>query len=361
MTNWKRLLYLALLALGAWLVYLLAPILTLFVVAALLAYLLLPPVDKLARFLPRWLAVSIVFGLFVAIVAGAVMLLVPIIGEQVQVFIANWPRYQAALEGRFAELYGLLGRPVSSSTLLRELQGQIGRIGQWLAAGLGSLWSSGMTLFSWLLNAVLVPVIAFYFLKDWHRLMELADSLLPRAHAPRLRALFAESDRVLGEFLRGQLLVMLGLGTMYSIGLSLMGLNLALPIGIFAGLVSFIPYLGLILGGGAALLMAAIQFHDFYHPLLVLGVFAGAQVVEATLLTPLLVGDRIGVHPVGVIFAVLAGERLYGVTGMLLALPLAAVLTVWWRPVIARYRASRLYGDPAPAGEAGAGGSAGPR
>ena len=205
-----------------------------------------------------------------------------------------------------------------------------------------------MTFVGWAVNLVLVPVITFYLLKDWHELIAVIDHLLPLPQAPRLRALFAETNQVLGEFLRGQLLVMLGLASMYSLGLMIMGLNLALPIGIFAGLVSFIPYLGLVLGGGIALVMAALQFHDVVHPLWVLGIFTGAQLVESTLLTPWLVGDRIGIHPVGVIFAVLAGEQLYGVTGMLLALPLAAILSVWWRPVLSRYRLSRFYRGATP-------------
>ncbi|MEK8088546.1 AI-2E family transporter [Thermithiobacillus plumbiphilus] len=344
-----RVIVLVLLAAGILVLYYLGPLLSLFVGSALLAYLLLPPVDYLSRTLPRWLAVAAVFGLFIAILILAGMLLVPLIGEQIQVFLANWPRYQAILLERLNAIYLALGSPGSPEAILASLQGQVGKVGGWFATGLGHVWNSSMAFLAWTLNLVLVPVIAFYLLKDWHGILARIDELLPRPQAPRLRALFAETDQVLGEFLRGQLLVMLGLGSMYSLGLMILGLNLALPIGIFAGLVSFIPYLGLILGGGIALVMAALQFHDAIHPLWVLGIFAGAQLIESTLLTPWLVGDRIGIHPVGVIFAVLAGEQLYGVTGMLLALPLAAILTVWWRPVLGRYRLSRFYRGTGPA------------
>jgi predicted PurR-regulated permease PerM len=171
--------------------------------------------------------------------------------------------------------------------------------------------------------------------------------LLPRPLEPTISAFARESDEVLAAFLRGQLSVMIALGAVYTAGLMLVGLDLAVLIGLLAGLVSFVPYLGIIVGGGAALIAAAVQFQDWFHPAMVLLVFVVGQALEGFVLTPWLVGDRVGLHPVAVIFAILAGGQLFGFLGVLLALPVAAVLMVALRHAHGRYLASALYGAPA--------------
>jgi predicted PurR-regulated permease PerM len=209
---------------------------------------------------------------------------------------------------------------------------------------LGKVTSSGLAIVGFLGSLALLPVVTFYFMRDWDQMIGRLRALLPRHVEPTVSRLARESDLVLGAFLRGQLAVMLLLGLIYSVGLWLVGLDLALLIGIIAGLVSFVPYLGVIVGGGMALIAAAIQYQDFMHPLLVLGVFVLGQFLEGFLLTPKIVGDSVGLHPVAVIFAILAGGTLFGFLGVLLALPVAAVGMVLLREAHGRYLASALYG-----------------
>ena len=201
-------------------------------------------------------------------------------------------------------------------------------------------------MLGWVAKLVLIPVLFFYFLRDWDRLVAKVDHLMPRHVEPVVRRLANESDQVLGAFLRGQLSVMAALAVIYSIGLTLVGIDLALLIGMAAGLISFVPYLGAILGVVAALIAAVVQFGDWFHPGMVLLVFAIGQATEGMVLTPLLVGDRIGLHPVAVIFAIMAGGQLFGFLGILLALPVAAILMVGVRYLHERYLRSELYGAP---------------
>jgi predicted PurR-regulated permease PerM len=204
-----------------------------------------------------------------------------------------------------------------------------------LSNGVGALFvyitRSGLSVIGWLANLLLIPVVVFYLLLDWEKLLERALALVPRRNRARVAALAREGNEVLGSFLRGQLLVMAALATVYAVGLTLAGLDLALPLGMLAGLVSFVPYLGFITGLLSAGIAAYLQFHDGLSLLWVAGVFLTGQLLESLWLTPRLVGDRIGLHPVAVIFAVMAGGQLFGFAGILLALPAAAVLKVWLR------------------------------
>ena len=201
------------------------------------------------------------------------------------------------------------------------------------AAGdlLSTLTRSGMRVAGWFVNLLLVPVVAFYLLRDWNRIVRNVHNLFPASQRARVARLVGETDQVLGAFLRGQLSVMLALAIIYSTGLWLVGLDLALPIGLLAGLVSFVPYLGFIVGLASASVAALFQFQDIWMLVWVLAVFVAGQLLDGTLLTPNLVGERIGLHPVAVIFAVLAGGQLFGFFGVLLALPAAAVILVWLR------------------------------
>jgi predicted PurR-regulated permease PerM len=192
-------------------------------------------------------------------------------------------------------------------------------------------------------------VLTFYFLRDWDVLVERIAALVPRDHIGTVRRLAHESDQVLGAFLRGQFSVMLALGALYAIGLWAVGLDLGLLIGVIAGLVSFVPYLGPATGVVLGVVAGMVQFGDWPHIAMILGVFGVGQMVESYWLTPKLVGDRIGLHPVAVIFAIMAGGQLFGFLGVLLALPVAAVANVLLRYAHERYTRSRLYaGDRAP-------------
>lgn len=345
-----------LLALAAcWLLWLLAPILTPFVFGAMLGWLGDPVVDRLERMgRSRNTAVALVFGTMSVLVLLALVVLVPLVEAQIVTLFESLPHYRDWFVGTVLpwlerrtglELLAWLD-PERLFQLVRTHWEQAGGAA---ATMLGYLSRSGFALLGWIANIVLLPVLTFFFLRDWDLFVGRVAALVPRDHAETVSRLAQESSAVLGAFLRGQLLVMLVLGVLYGIGLSLVGLNLGILIGIVAGVLTFVPYLGpatvIILGGIAAL----VQYGDWQHLLGVLVVFSVGQVIESYWLTPKLVGDRIGLHPVAVIFAVLAGGQLFGFLGMLLALPVAAIANVLLRYAHERYTQSHLYaGDRAP-------------
>jgi predicted PurR-regulated permease PerM len=204
-------------------------------------------------------------------------------------------------------------------------------------------------MMAWVANIVLLPILTFYFLRDWDKLVERVAALIPRDHVATVDRLALESNDVLGAFLRGQFLVMLALGAIYAVGLSVVGLKLGLLIGIIAGLISFVPYLGTATGIVLGVIAALVQTGgDWSLVALVLVVFVIGQMLEGYVLTPRIVGDRIGLHPVAVIFAIMAGGQLFGFLGMLLALPVAAVANVLLRYAHERYTQSKLYAGDHP-------------
>jgi predicted PurR-regulated permease PerM len=337
-------------------VYLLAPILTPFVAAALLAYLGDPLVDRLeARKLSRTAAVCVVFSMMTLAMVIFLLLLVPMVERQIGRFVERLPDYLAWGEGTalpwIEAQTGFTIEGFELTSLVDVLKGHWQQAGGFAAALVGGISKSGMAVVLWLTNLLLVPVVTFYLLRDWDVLVARVRELLPRAIEPTVSSLAQQSDSVLGSFLRGQLSVMLALGTIYSVGLALVGIDLALLIGMIAGLVSFIPYLGAIVGVGAGLIAALVQHGDWMHVFLVLAVFGIGQTIESFVLTPWLVGDRIGMHPVAVIFAIMAGGQLFGFLGVLMALPVAAIVMVLLRYAHERYTHSELY-------VAGAGGTA---
>ena len=202
---------------------------------------------------------------------------------------------------------------------------------------------SGIAFVTWVTYVSLIPVVTFYLLLDWERLMASLRDLLPRSWEEDTLRLVGRCDEVLSAFLRGQLLVMLSLGVIYGLGLTLMGVRFGVLIGLISGLASIVPFLGFIVGISIALVVAFFQFGTWLALLGVVAVFSAGQVIESTLLQPKLLGDRIGLHPVAVIFAVLAGGNLFGFTGVLLALPAAAVIMVLLRELNERYKNSTLY------------------
>jgi len=335
-------------ALGGWILYLLSPILTPFIVAALLAYLGDPLVDRLETWkLPRALAVSAVFCVILGVLLLLLLILLPRLENQIVHLGQKLPQYLEWLKGH-ALPYVAAWMPDNGAGLdLDTLRSALA--GHWQSAGglLAGLWasvsSSGMALLGWLANLVLIPVLTFYLLRDWDYLVAAIHALLPRRSALLWTRLAKESDEVLGAFLRGQLLVMFSLGVIYTTGLWLVGLDFALLIGMFAGLVSFVPYLGLIVGILVAGMASILQFQGPGEIHWVVAVFVFGQLLEGTVLTPRLVGERIGLHPVAVIFAVMAGAQLYGFFGILLALPVAAVAIVLLRHLLETYRASHVY------------------
>ena len=346
----------AITALIVYLIWLLAPVLMPFAIAAMLAYLGDPLADRLERLgLNRMWAATIVFVLILVLFCGVLLLLIPLIARQVENLISNLPRYGDWAQNTVwpwlqARLH-LDPHTFDSDRLLAAIRSHIGSIGGVAGTVIGKVSRSGLGIVMWLTNLVLIPVVAFYLLRDWDRLVARIDLMLPRSIEPTIAHLAREADKILGAFVRGQLLVMLGLGVFYGAGLGVVGLTVGPLIGMVAGLLSFVPYLGFIIGFVAAIVAALVQYGDWTHVLLVCGVFAIGQLLEGYVLVPKLVGDKIGLHPVAVIFAVLAGGYLFGFFGVLLALPAASVIMVLLRYVLERYRMSELYneaggGDP---------------
>lgn len=332
------------------LLYLLAPVLTPFLVAALLAYLGDPLVDRMeAKGLPRTAAVVVMFALLLSLMAGLVLLLVPALQQQLVALAKALPVYvgwvQANLAPWLSQTFGIDAIMFDLSTLTSTLQEHWSQMGGAAGGIMSWLSSSSMALVAALANLVLIPVVTFYLLRDWDHLVVRLRGLLPRKWETTAVQLAKDSDTVLGSFLRGQLLVMLVLGAVYSLGLWWVGLELALIIGVVAGLVSFVPYLGFIIGILLAGVAAMMQFHEAYYLLLVAAVFGVGQALEGMLLTPMLVGDKIGLHPVAVIFAVMAGGQLFGFVGVMLALPAAAVIMVLLRYLHQQYQQSELYAN----------------
>jgi predicted PurR-regulated permease PerM len=335
------------------LIWLLAPILTPFVISALLGWLGDPMVDRLERSgRSRSMSVGLVFGMITLALAIAVLVLAPMLWEQLVHLteslprIAQWMTNDAVpwLEHR---LRIPIARYVDPNYMMEYLQSHWREAGGVATYLLGHLGSSGLVLFAIVTNIALVPVLTFYFLRDWDIMVAQVRDLLPRPYLPTVTRLARESDAVLGSFLRGQFSVMISLGTIYAVGLWAIGLDLGPLIGFVAGMVSFVPYLGAFVGVSSAILATLVQHGDLLHVGLVLTVFAVGQTMEGFVLVPWLVGDRIGLHPVAVIFAIMAGGKLFGFLGVLLALPVAAVSMVLLRHAHDHYRRSGVYGAEA--------------
>jgi predicted PurR-regulated permease PerM len=329
------------------LLYLLAPVLTPFLIGALLAYLGDPIVDRLESFkFSRTLAVLTVFMGMTILGLSVVLILLPMFEEQLGALLARTPMALEWLQQQLSSRFGPAVAKVSIfdlETLKNTLGGHWEEMGGMVGKIVAEITLSGQAILVWLIYLILIPVVTFYLLRDWDTILAHAHDLLPRRYADTVTALFKECDQVLGEFLRGQFSVMLSLAGIYTAGLWLVGLDYAFSIGLLAGLMSFIPYLGPVVGISLAGLAALVQFQDLPHFLLILLVFGAGQLLEGTVLSPRLVGERIGLHPVAVIFAVMAGGQLFGFFGVLLALPASAVAVVLLRHSRDLYFQSDLY------------------
>lgn len=340
---------LALVVAGGWLLYLLAPVLTPFLMSALLAYLGDPLVDRLERLgASRTVGVLSVFGVMLVTGIVALLVLLPMLSHQTIAFLNNIPEaldwLQKSLAPRLAAMMGSDVVSIDIEGLRTAIVDHWRQVGSVAGQVMSSIGRSGQVLLGWLTYLLLIPVVTFYLLRDWDALVAAVRDLLPQRAAPTIGKLAREIDAVLAEFLRGQLTVMLALAAIYICGLWIVGLDLAFVIGMLAGLLSFVPYMGVIVGVVAAVLAAFLQFHDVTHLLGVAAVFTVGQLLEGMVLSPMLVGDRIGLHPVAVIFAVMAGGQLFGFFGVLVALPVAAVVVVLLRHSRDEYLKSELYG-----------------
>ncbi len=322
-----------------WLFYLLAPVLTPFVAAALLAYIGDPLADRLQKFkMPRTLAVVCVFLITFLAIGLLILLIGPLIGAQVGALFDALPDIaKKAEEVWLPTVMGWLNMEAGADVGLSAFLANYSEMfGSWSGKVLTSVGKSGGALAAAVLSLFLIPIITFYMLRDWDTITAHLGALVPESQRETVFRLARESDEVLGAFLRGQVLVMLALAIIYSFGLWLVDLEFAIAIGVVSGLVSFVPYLGFVFGIALALLTMALD-PNLWQLVGVIATFAIAQGIEGSILTPKLVGDRIGLHPVIVIFAVAAGGQLFGFFGILLALPAAAVLSVLVRFTYDRY------------------------
>ena len=342
---WLLIAVLAVLAL-----WLLGPVLTPFVVAAVLAYALTPLVDRLDRlgrgWVPRVIAAVIVELLLVVTLLGLVLLIVPILAKEVPLMREQVPLLFDRLNLALAPWLVKQGFPIALDLASLKVR-LLGYINDNYQNAMGSLLSSlklgGSVALTVVGNAVLIPVALFYLLLDWKRFVAHVLELVPPRARPAFDSFTDEADQVLGQYLRGQLLVMVTMGVFYSTGLALFGLDLALPIGLFTGLAMFVPYVGFGIGLVLALIAGGLQFAGVKALIMVAAVYGSGQVIEGFYLTPRLVGERIGLHPLVVIFAWLAFGQLFGFVGVLVALPASAVLLVAIRRVRAGYIRSGLY------------------
>ena len=330
--------------------YLLSPILTPFVAAAIFAYICNPLVNRLEKFkLPRSLGVAVVMLLLSLLLVILLLIVLPLLQKEVSLLIARLP------DG--LELLRVKLLPRLQSLLGSNLVWDVGSIKQYALSHLQSAGSVASQVLPWLssrggaivaalVNMLLIPVALFYLLRDWNGLLVRLDQLIPRPIHRQTRQMMSEFDQVLAEFLRGQISVMLLMSVFYSVALWAAGLEFALPIGLVAGMLVFVPYLGMISGLVLATLAAVMQFSEFSNVLWVWAAFGAGQLLEGMLITPWLVGERVGLHPLAVIFALLAFGQLFGFFGVLLALPMSAILLVALRHAHAWYLNSNMYRQP---------------
>ncbi len=331
----------------AGLLYLLREALLPFVAGMGVAYLLDPVADRMEKLkCPRAVAALIIVASFLAAAIAVAVVLVPILSAQLAELIGRLPGYLQHLRE--------LADPVIANVRAQLTEEQLAQLGEafrgyagdavgWLGQALKGVLTGGLAILNVLSLILIMPLVAFYLIRDWDEIVAYIDGLLPRDGADTIRGLVGEIDDRLSGFVRGQATVCLALGAWNAVGLTLVGLDFGLLVGLGAGLISFIPYVGTAVGLAAGLGIAVAQFDTWLPIALVGAVFASSQIIEGFVLTPNLVGDRVGLHPAWVLFALMAGGALLGFTGVLLAIPVAAVIGVLVRFATERYRASGLY------------------
>ncbi|NHB58472.1 AI-2E family transporter [Acinetobacter sp. 194] len=350
----KRLFIIAGIALTLWVLYLLKPVVIPFVGAFFIAYLFSPVVNKLHHIgLPRWLSIAIVFIGIGVLITLAMWYVVPLIWQQLMYAKSKIPENIVWINDTFlpwlSSKFNLVPMELDTDQIstavmdyihtnysMDSIQSVVLKVAQ---SGLNFIQVGG--------TIVLVPIIAFYFLLDWKRMLDSLRRLIPPKYEKTTLNIVGECHSVLGAFVKGQFLVMFLLGVVYAVGLQLIGLEVGLIIGMVAGLASIIPYLGFAVGIIAAVIASLFQFgFNWTQLLLVFVVFGVGQIIEGYVLQPFLLGDKIGLSPVAVVFAVLAGAQLAGFLGMLIALPVAAVIVVLLKHLREFYEQSDLYAQP---------------
>ena len=326
------------------LLYLLRSVLVPFVAGMAVAYFLDPVADWLEeKGCSRTVAVVIINVVFFLVLAVLVLLLIPVLQAQIVGFAGRVPDYLGTLRGIIEPFLERLTAALPGDQIeqLKASAGSFaGNILHWTGEVFKGIWRGGMAVVNLLSLIIIMPLVAFYLLRDWDRIVERIDDLLPRKAAPVVRMLAADIDSTLSAFVRGQALVCMLLGIFYAVGLTVVGLDFGLVVGLGTGIISFIPYFGMAIGLLVGMGIAIAQFSDWVPIAFVAVVFGVGQVLEGNFLTPRMVGDKVGLHPVWVIFAVMAGSALFGFTGMLLAIPAAASIGVLVRYAVSQYHGS---------------------
>jgi predicted PurR-regulated permease PerM len=331
--------------------WLFSPILTPFVLAAVIAYFLDPPATRLSWLgVPRGVAAMLLVLALALAALLCVLLLYPLLVAQVTILLQRLPSYVSGIGKAVREAFAAVSERLGPEFVDQRLQelavGQVGSIVSFLGGALAGLVGGGVALFNVFTLVTVTPVVAFYLLRDWPRMVMRMDAWLPRRSAATLRQLARETDRVLSAWLRGQLLCCALLAIYYAAALSAVGLELGVTVGLVSGILTFIPYVGSTTGLLASTLLALAQFGTWSGVLTVLGVYVAGQIVEGYIIYPRLLGERVELHAVWVIFALFAGGVAFGFLGVLLAVPMAATIGVVSRFWLRRYLESPLYLDP---------------
>jgi len=328
-------------------IWVLGDILLPFVVGTALAYLFNPLANRLQRFgMPRIVAAFLIIGLFALAFVMLVLVFAPIFGGQLVSFIQNVPGYVQRLQTLLAESNSPWLQKIGAQGMVEDkaISDLVSQGMGWLTTFINSLWSGGRTLISIFSLAVVTPVVAFYLICDWNRMVATIDSWIPLPYRPTVQQLGHEIDLAIAGFVRGQSSVCLLLGSFYAVSLSLVDLNFGLLIGLVSGIITFIPYIGSMTGLVLAVGVAVAQFWPEWSPIvMVFAIFMVGQFIEGNILAPSLVGKSVGLHPVWVIFAMFAFGYLFGFVGLLLAVPLAAAVRVIATFFLRRYQDSTLY------------------
>ena len=339
--------WLAVLVIAISLIVFVSGVLLPFVAGMAVAYFLDPLGDKLESWgLSRTLSTVIITASFFIAVIALLILIFPLIQGQIIGFAQKVPSMIESFEAWLAPLKETLSERIPSEKLqeLSDVSKSYGTtIVKWLGSLLGGIWKGGLALFNVLSLILITPVVSYYLLRDWDKIVAKVDSWLPRDYAPAIRSVVKDIDITIAGFVRGQGTVCLFLAVFYGVGLTIVGLDFGLVVGITTGLISFIPYFGMLVGMATALAIAIVQFGEVVPVVLVLIVFGAGQIIESMFLTPKLVGEKVGLHAVWVIFALMVGGATVGFTGVLLAVPVAATIGVLVRFFLAQYLASPLY------------------
>jgi len=318
-----------------------------FLAGFVIAYLLDPVTDRLeARGMQRWLATTLVLTLFLGALAGLMLATAPIVQAQFTQLLASLPSIVDALRPWMEEWARRTGRPINADALPMQL---VERALAWLTDAIGDIIASGVAFFNMVTLVVVAPVVAFYLLRDWDSVTARLSAIWPRRYDGTIRALLSQADEALSGFVRGQFLVCVCLALLYALGWGAIGLDYAIVLALVAGLLGFVPFVGPFFGVVLSVLVALGQFGlDPTRIGLVVLVFVIVQIIEGSVLTPNLIGNRIGLHPVWVLFAIFAGGELMGVVGIFLAVPIAAVTGVFARWMLGQYLGSGFYRRTAP-------------